>query len=123
MSARTDCPTREDRHTGRFASDAGSWAGFELVNGELKELNVSFLSTFVAGRICTRLDQLCRREQPWGGFRPRGLRSAVFRTMCIEFAVRIRLSSSRSLTAPQARSRKDLCSGRAGFGRGSDFAQ
>lgn len=29
--------------------------GYELVGGELKELNVSFLSTFVAGRVCTRL--------------------------------------------------------------------
>ena len=29
--------------------------GFELVGGELKELNVSFLSTYVAGRIFNRL--------------------------------------------------------------------
>ena len=33
----------------------GGGQGFELIDGELKELNVSFLSTFVAGRICTRL--------------------------------------------------------------------
>ncbi len=29
--------------------------GFELVNGELKGLNVSYLSTFVASRICTHV--------------------------------------------------------------------
>lgn len=30
-------------------------AGYELVNGELKERNVSFLANFVAGRVCNRL--------------------------------------------------------------------
>jgi len=29
--------------------------GYELVDGELKEINVSYLSSFVAGRICTRM--------------------------------------------------------------------
>ncbi len=29
--------------------------GFELVEGEMKELNVSFQSSFTAGRVCTRL--------------------------------------------------------------------
>ena len=33
----------------------GGGKGFELVDGELKELNVSYLSSFVAGRIHARL--------------------------------------------------------------------
>ena len=33
--------------------------GFELVNGELREINVSKESSRVAGRICTRLDNFC----------------------------------------------------------------
>lgn len=33
--------------------------GFELVHGELREVNVSRESSRVAGRICTRLDNYC----------------------------------------------------------------
>src|SRR5436190_10444386 len=37
--------------------------GFELVDGELKELNVSFLSSYVAGRVFSRLSSFVETKK------------------------------------------------------------
>src|SRR5437762_7618623 len=38
--------------------------GYELVDGELRELNVSRKSSWVAGRVCTRLSTFCEGGHP-----------------------------------------------------------
>jgi Uma2 family endonuclease len=38
--------------------------GYELVNGELKEIEVSAESSFIAGEICTLLKNHCKARQP-----------------------------------------------------------
>ena len=53
--------------------------GFELVNGELKELNVSLLSSFVAGKAYFQLESHVTPRQ-LGWVFPEGTSSAASRT-------------------------------------------
>ncbi|MGL6097496.1 MAG: Uma2 family endonuclease [Fimbriiglobus sp.] len=52
-------------------------AGYELVNGELKELAVSNESSRIAGRVCSRLDVYCESRQPGWVF-PEGVSFRCF---------------------------------------------